>query len=222
MYEKRYDWVYCCTVDIDLAVENVRERACREATASSLIRRNRRVCLKADGCSDVRDSRLTGAFKHLLLMPLVREYRVLGRVINERVICPSSFACREPRDASETVRAGNFSFPFVFFHRATSAELSCIAVCCNMRVAESARSGNFERHRQRRKMTLERGIESSRWRDGYFNVLLALDGWPVVGNLRLIETFKPSRSGVELLPPLISSQCDVSSPFAYVCHFHVK
>lgn len=80
-----------------------------------------------------------------------------------------------------------------------------------MRVAENAHSENLERHRQRRKMTLERGIESSRWRDGYFSVLLALDGWPVVGNLRLIETFKPSRSGTELLPSLISSQCDVSS-----------
>lgn len=63
---------------------------------------------------------------------------------------------------------------------------------------------------------LKRGIESTRWwRDGYFSVLLALDGWPVVGNLRLIETFKPSRSGIELLlPPLISSQRDVSSLFA--------
>lgn len=86
--------------------------------------------------------------------------------------------------------------------------------CRNMRVAgERSRSENFERHRQRQKMTFKRGIESSRWRDGYFSVLLALDGWPVVGNLRLIETFKPSRSSIELLPPLISSQCDVSSLF---------
>lgn len=76
--------------------ENARARSYRERQ-QPLIRRNRSVCLKADGCSDVRDSRLTGAFKHLLLMPLALEYRVLGRVTNERVICPSSFACRSAR-----------------------------------------------------------------------------------------------------------------------------
>lgn len=114
------------------------------------------------------------------------------------------------RDALETVRVGNF-LSLRFFTAQLRRSFHTPVVCRNMRVAENAHSENLERHRQRRKMTLERGIESSRWRDGYFSVLLALDGWPVVGNLRLIETFKPSRSGTELLPSLISSQCDVSS-----------
>lgn len=66
---------------------------------------------------DVRDSRLTSAFKCLLLMSLA--VSSIRRVINERVICPSSLACR---GAMKRIRVGHF------FYLETLTALSYISV----------------------------------------------------------------------------------------------
>jgi len=165
---KRYDCMFCYTQVhiLILLMENVwkywKERVYRKRQQLTRSKVVFAACVWR--LMDVRDSRLTSAFKCLLLMSLA--VSSIRQVINEGVICPSSLACRS---AMKRIRVGHF------FYLETLTALSYISV--PQYASSRARLKNFKRHRQRRKMTFVHGLENNKGGDGYFSALFSCWFW---------------------------------------------